>query len=56
MEDIEDTQDFYEGALYDVFLLDSGDHSSNNEVDESVAEGGYKSDNNSSPLLHVDIT
>ena len=43
MEYIEDTQGFYEDSLPDVFPLDSGENSSNEEVNESVAEGGDKS-------------
>ena len=42
MEYLEDTQYFDKDALPDVIPLDSGENSSNEEVNESVAEGGYK--------------
>ena len=43
MEDIEDTQDFYEYSLPDVFNPDSGIVFSCYEDSEYVAEGGDKS-------------
>ena len=55
MEDIEYTQDFYEEYLPDVVLLDSGDNSSYEKVNESVAEVGDKSNNDSPPPVHVYI-
>ena len=55
MEDLEDTQYFYEYNLPDVFPPDSGKNFSDYGVNESVAEGGDKSNNDSSHTVHVDI-
>ena len=55
MEYLEDTQYFYEYALPDVAPLDAGKISSNDEGNESVAEVGHKSNNDSSPPVNVDI-
>ena len=54
MEYLEDTQDFDEDALPDFVPLDSGENSYNDEINESVAEGGDRSNNNSSPPVHVE--
>ena len=43
MEDLEDTQDFIEYALPDVFTPDTGKKSHGYEGNESVAGGGEKS-------------
>ena len=43
MEDLEDTQDFYEYALTGVFNPDAGKIFYSYEGNESVAVGGYKS-------------
>ena len=48
MKDLENTQDFYEYALPDVSPPDSGKLFSYYEGSESVAEGGDKSNNDSS--------
>ena len=54
MEYLEDTQYFYEGALpYDVPL--GAENSSNENFNEYSAEVGDKSNNHSSPPVHVDI-
>ena len=42
MDYLEDAQMFYEDALPDVPPLDSGNNSSNDEGNESVAEGGER--------------
>ena len=55
MEDIEDTQYFDEYALPDVSPPNSGKKISDYEGNESVAEGGDKSNNDSSHTVHVDI-
>ena len=55
MEDLEDTQYFYEYALFDVFPPDSGRNFSDCEGNESVAEGGNKSNNDSSHTVHFYI-
>ena len=55
MEYLEDTQDFYEYALPDVFFPGSGKHLSDCEGNEYVAEGCYKSNNDWSSTLHVEI-
>ena len=47
MKDLEDTQDFYEYALPYASLPDSGKLFSDYEGNESVAEGGDKSNNDS---------
>ena len=43
MEDLEDNQDFVEYALPDVFTPDTGKKFSGYEGNESVGEGGDKS-------------
>ena len=55
MEDLEDTQDFDEYALPDIFFPDVGKTFSDYEGNESVAEGGHKSNNESSHTVHVNI-
>ena len=45
MENLEDTQDFNQKDLPDVVPLDAGIIFSNDEGNESVSEGGYKSKN-----------
>ena len=55
MEDLEDTQDFDEYNLPNVFTPDAGKHFSDYEGNESVAEGGDRSNNDSSRTVHVDI-
>ena len=55
MEYLEDTQDFDEDALPDVVSLDAGKKYYNDKCNEYVAEGLYKSNNDSSPPVHVDI-
>ena len=55
MEDFENTQYLYEDALLDVVPLNDGENYSNDEGNESIAEGGYNSNNDSSPPVHVDI-
>ena len=52
MEDLEDTQYFDEDSLPDGVPLNYGGNSSNEEVNESVTEGRYKSNNYSSPPVH----
>ena len=54
MEDLEDTQYFDDYALPDVSPPGAG-KISDYEVNESVAEGGDKSNNDSSHTVHVDI-
>ena len=56
MKDPGDYQDFIEGAQPDFVPLDSGEIYSNDEGNEYFLEGGYKSNNNSSPPVHVEIT
>ena len=55
MEDLEDTKDFDEYALFDVFLPDASKNFSDYEGNEYVAEGGDKSNKDSSHTVHVDI-
>ena len=55
MEYLEDTQYFDEYALPDVLSPDDGKHLSDYEGGESVAEGRYKPNNDSSHTVHVDI-
>ena len=55
MEDLEDTQYFNEYALPDIFTPDAGNFFSDYEVNESVAEGGGNSYDNSYHTVHVDI-
>ena len=55
MEDVEDTQYFYEYNLPDVFRPDTGKNFSDYEGNESVVEGGDKLKNGSSHTVHVDI-
>ena len=55
MKYLESTQDFYEYNLPDVSPPDTGKKFSGYEGNESVAEGGYKSNNNSYHTVHVYI-
>ena len=55
MEDLEDTQDIFWGALPDVVPLYSAENYSNGKGNESVMGGGYKSNNYSYPPFHVYI-
>ena len=55
MEDLEDTQDFVEGALPGVVPLDDGEIYSNDEGNGSVAERGDNSNNYLSPPVHFEI-
>ena len=55
MEDIEDTQYFDDYALPGVVPPDAGKKIYDYEGNESVAEGGDKSNNDSSHTVHVDI-
>ena len=55
MEDPEDTQYFYKYARPDVFLPGAGKIFSDYGGNEYVAEGGEKSNNDSSHTVHVDI-
>ena len=55
MEDLEDTQDLDEYNLPDVSRPDAGKKFSDYEGNESVAEGGDKSNNDSSYTVHVGI-
>ena len=56
MEDIEDTQYFYEYALSDVYSTDVGKVFSEYEGNESVAEVGDKPHNDLSRTVHVENT
>ena len=56
MEDLENTQDFDDYVLPDVYPPDAGKMFSDYEGDKSVAEGGGKSNNDSSHTVYVDIT
>ena len=55
MEDLEDTQYFYEDALPYIVPLDAGENASNDEGNEYVAEVGDNSNKNSFPPVNVDI-
>ena len=55
MEDLEDNQDFDEYTLPDIYPPDAGKNSSYYEGNESIAEGGGKSNNYLSHTVHVDI-
>ena len=55
MEDLEYNQDFVEVSLPYFIPLDPGEIYSNDEGNESVVEGGDRSNNNSPPPVHVDI-
>ena len=55
MEDLGDTQDFDEDAVPDVVPPNAGKNSPDDEGNESIVEVGVKSNNNSSPTVHVDI-
>ena len=55
MEDLGDTQDFDEDAVPDVVPPNAGKNSPDDEGNEYIVEVGVKSNNNSSPTLHVDI-
>ena len=56
MEYLEDEKYFDEDALPDVVPFDAGENSYDDEGNESILEGGYKSNNYSSPPLHLEIT
>ena len=55
MEDLEDTQDFDEYDLHNFFPPGTGKFFSDYECNEYVAEGGYKSNNDSYNTVHVEI-
>ena len=55
MGDLEDTQYFDESTLPDVSRIDSGENSSNDKGNEQVVEGGEKTDDDSSPPVHIAI-
>ena len=55
MEDLEYTQSFDEDYITGVLPLDTGKNSSDDEGNESVADGGDKSNNDSSSPVHFDI-
>ena len=55
MENIEDTQYFYEDNLPDVFLIDVGENTSNDKGNKYVAVEGDKSNKYSYPPVHVEI-
>ena len=55
MKDLENTQDFYEYALPDVSPSDAGKLFSDYEGNEYGAEGGDKSNNDSSHTVYGDI-
>ena len=56
IEDLEDTQYFDEYALTNVFPLDSGKTFSGYEGNEYFTKGRDKSCNDSSHIVHVDIS
>ena len=56
MEYLEDEKYFDEDALPDVVPFDAGENSYGDEGNEYILEGGDKSNNYSSPPLHVEIT
>ena len=55
MEDLEYTQGSDQDALTNAAPLDYGENYSNYEGNESVSEGGDKSNNYSYPPVHVYI-
>ena len=55
MEDLEDTPYFDEDALPGVVPLNYGENSYDDKGNESIVEGGFKPNINSSPSVHADI-
>ena len=55
MEDLKYIQDSDKDALPNYVPLGDGENYSNDEGNEYVAEGGYNSNNDSSPPVHVYI-